>query len=94
MPIYKYLLSILTTISAIAGAFLAASSALSAGLQGGMLAAGLFTGLFFLYGLSAVYLWRPDKRLLWLLTAGLVLAAGGLAFAGQLLAAGAAVILL
>nr|WP_260368836.1 hypothetical protein [Lactobacillus delbrueckii] len=59
MPIYKYLLSILTTISALAGAFLAASSGLPAYLAGQPLKAGIFAVLCLLEGLNAYLLWRP-----------------------------------
>ncbi|WP_249044987.1 hypothetical protein [Lactobacillus delbrueckii] len=71
MPIYKYLLSILTTISALAGDFLAASSGLPAYLAGQPLKAGIFAVLCLLEGLSAYLLWRPGKRALAVLNGGL-----------------------
>lgn len=77
LPIYKYLLSILTTISALAGAFLAASSGLPAYLAGQPLKAGIFAVLCLLEGLSAYLLWRPGKRALAVLNGG---AGGSFAF--------------
>ncbi|CDR76760.1 hypothetical protein LOB78_00615 [Lactobacillus delbrueckii subsp. lactis] len=90
MPIYKYLLSILTTISALAGAFLAASSGLPAYLAGQPLKAGIFAVLCLLEGLSAYLLWRPGKRALAVLNGGLLAAALLLFWQGEGLAAGSA----
>ncbi|MBT8925395.1 hypothetical protein BTI93_01550 [Lactobacillus delbrueckii subsp. bulgaricus] len=97
LPIYKYLLSILTTISALAGAFLAASSGLPAYLAGHPLKAGIFAVLCLLEGLSAYLLWRPGKpgkRALGVLNGGLLAAALLLFWQGEGLAAGSALALL
>ncbi|WP_225209194.1 hypothetical protein [Lactobacillus delbrueckii] len=94
MPIYKYLLSILTTISALAGAFLAASSGLPAYLAGQPLKAGIFAVLCLLEGLSAYLLWWPGKRALAVLNGGLLAAALLLFWQGEGLAAGSALVLL
>ncbi len=94
MPIYRYLLSILTTISALAGAFLAASSGLAAYLAGQPLKAGTFATLCLLEGLSAYLLWRPGKRVLAALNGGLLAAALLLFWQGEGLAAGSALALL
>ena len=94
LPIYKYLLSILTTISALAGAFLAASSGLPAYLAGQPLKAGIFAVLCLLEGLSAYLLWRPGKRALAVLNCGLLAAALLLFWQGEGLAAGSALALL
>lgn len=95
LPIYKYLLSILTTISALAGAFLAASSGLPAYLAGQSLKAGIFAVLCLLEGLSAYLLWRPGKqRALGVLNGGLLAAALLLFWQGEGLAAGSALALL
>lgn len=94
MPIYRYLLSILTTISALAGAFLAASSGLAAYLAGQPLKAGTFAALCLLEGLSAYLLWRPGKQALAVLNGGLLAAASLLFWQGEGLAAGSALALL
>lgn len=94
MPIYRYLLSILTTISALAGAFLAASSGLAAYLAGQPLKAGTFAALCLLEGLSACLLWRPGKQALAVLNGGLLAAALLLFWQGEGLAAGSALTLL
>lgn len=94
MPIYRYLLSILTTISALAGAFLAASSGLAAYLAGQPLKAGTFAALCLLEGLSAYLLWRPEKWALAVLNGGLLAAALLLFWQGEGLAAGSALALL
>ena len=94
LPIYKYLLSILTTISALAGAFLAASSGLAAYLAGQPLKAGIFAVLCLLEGLSAYRLWQPGKRALAILNGGLLAAALLLFWQGEGLAAGSALALL
>ncbi|TXG07718.1 hypothetical protein FU323_05570 [Lactobacillus delbrueckii subsp. bulgaricus] len=94
LPIYKYLLSILITISALAGAFLAASSGLPAYLAGKPLKAGIFAVLCLLEGLSAYLLWRPGKRALAVLNGGLLAAALFLFWQGEGLAAGSGLALL
>ena len=94
LPIYKYLLSILTTISALAGAFLAASSGLPAYLAGKPLKAGIFAVLCLLEGLSAYLLWRPGKRALAVLNGGLLAASLFLFWQGEGLAAGSGLALL
>ena len=94
LPIYKYLLSILTTISALAGAFLAASSGLPAYFAGQPLKEGIFAVLCLLEGLSAYLLWRPGKRALAVLNGGLLAAALLLFWQGEGLAAGSALALL
>ncbi|MGM9905863.1 hypothetical protein [Lactobacillus sp.] len=94
MPIYRYLLSILTTISALAGAFLAASSGLAAYLASQPVKAGIFAVLCLLEGLSAYFLWRPGKRVLDILNSGLLASALLLFWQGEGLAAGAALSLL
>lgn len=94
LPIYRYLLSILTNISALAGAFLAASSGLSAYLAGQPLKAGIFAVLCLLEGLSAYLLWRPGERALAVLNSGLLAAALLLFWQGEGLAAGSALALL
>ncbi len=94
MPIYRYLLSILTTISALAGAFLATSSGLAAYLASQPLKAGTFAALCLLEGLSAYLLWRPGKQALAVLNGGLLAAALLLFWQGEGLAAGSALALL
>lgn len=94
MPIYRYLLSILTTISALAGAFLAASSGLAVYLADQPVKAGIFAVLCLLEGLSAYFLWRPGKRVLAVLNGGLLAAVLLLFWQGEGLAAGSALALL
>lgn len=79
LPIYKYLLSILTTISALAGQ---------------PLKTGIFAVLCLLEGLSAYLLWRPGKRALAVLNGSLLAAALLLFWQGEGLAAGSALALL
>lgn len=94
MPIYRYLLSILTTISALAGAFLAASSGLAVYLADQPVKAGIFVVLCLLEGLSAYFLWRPGKRVLAVLNGSLLAAVLLLFWQGEGLAAGSALALL
>lgn len=79
LPIYKYLLSILTTISALAGQ---------------PLKTGIFAVLCLLEGVSAYLLWRPGKRALAVLNGGLLAAALLLFWQGEGLVAGSALALL
>lgn len=94
LPIYKYLLSILTTISALAGAFLAASEGLAAYLAAQPVKAGILAVLCLLEGLSSYFLWQTGKRSLLILNGGLLVASLLLFWQGEGLAAGSALALL